>query len=245
MTARAAGALAAAAALGPFFALNDAAGPGWVSWTDLVDHPEPLDRRVQQVASLLAAGPGAPVVPVRVAASIAQLGLVARVLSPAVGAVLAAGVVPVLPAGSVRLHLRGSNPLPMAFVDPSVVPVGGAAEAARVLDREWIEGLADALSAVVRRRYRLSPLVAEGNIASAVAGALRAAVTVRPALTDSAGAVLDALLTAGSLAGRGRLRGDSTFARRSCCLMYRLPGAGTCGDCVLANEPWCANRPSV
>jgi len=25
--------------------------------------------------------------------------------------------------------------------------------------------------------------------------------------------------------------------RRSCCLFYRLPGAGTCGDCVLDERP--------
>ena len=23
------------------------------------------------------------------------------------------------------------------------------------------------------------------------------------------------------------------FARRTCCLFYRVPGGGTCGDCVL------------
>ena len=27
---------------------------------------------------------------------------------------------------------------------------------------------------------------------------------------------------------------DLPFRRRSCCLFYRIPGGGTCGDCVLA-----------
>jgi ferric iron reductase protein FhuF len=54
-----------------------------------------------------------------------------------------------------------------------------------------------------------------------------------PALVARADAVLDALLGSGPLAGTGRRREDGSFVRRSCCLFYRLPGAGTCGDCIL------------
>lgn len=237
MTAGARSALEAAGSLGPFFAVTDAPEPGWNSWAELVGGPAPLRRRVDEVRMLLASGPGSPDVPIGVAASLVHLGLVARLLSPIVGAVLAAGVVPVLPPGSVRLHLRGSNPLPMAFVDPSAVPVAGPADAARALDREWLVPLAGPLSTAVCRRYAISPHVVEGNVASAVAGALRTATTARPELAGAAAGVLDALLAAGSLAERGRRRDDGTFARRSCCLMYRMPGAGICGDCVLADRP--------
>jgi hypothetical protein len=27
-----------------------------------------------------------------------------------------------------------------------------------------------------------------------------------------------------------------SLARRSCCLLYRVPGAGICGDCVLRRD---------
>lgn len=229
-------ALSVAAGLGPFFDVDDAPRPGWVSWADVVDRPEPLARRVAEVGALLASGPGAPHVPARIAASIVQLGLVARLLSPVLGAALAAGVLPAVPADRVHLDLTGTNPVPMAFTAPSAVPVGGASEVAAALDREWVGLLVGPLNAAVARRYRLSPQVLEGNLASAVAGALRVAATARPDLAGAGAAVLDHLLAEGSLAGRGHHRSDGAFLRRSCCLLYRLPGAGTCGDCVLRDR---------
>jgi ferric iron reductase protein FhuF len=41
---------------------------------------------------------------------------------------------------------------------------------------------------------------------------------------------------AGPLAGTGRRLPDGRFVRRSCCLLYRLPGAGTCLDCILTER---------
>jgi ferric iron reductase protein FhuF len=42
------------------------------------------------------------------------------------------------------------------------------------------------------------------------------------------------LLDTDCLAGSGGIiSGDLGFRRRSCCLFYRLPGGGTCGDCPL------------
>jgi len=237
VTAEVRSALESAGSLGPFFALADARGTGWVSWSDLLVHPVTLHHRVHEVRTLLASGPGSPDVPVRVAASIVQLGLVARLLSPVLGAVLVAGVVPVVAAPSVHLRPLGSNPLPMAFGNPSAVPAGGTTEAARALDHEWLVPVVGPLSGAVSRRYGVSPRVLEGNVASAVAGALRTAAAARPDLAGPAEALLDALLAAGALADRGRRRTDGTFVRRSCCLMYRLPGAGICGDCVLADGP--------
>jgi ferric iron reductase protein FhuF len=83
----------------------------------------------------------------------------------------------------------------------------------------------------------VSRTVLEGNVTSAVAGALRMAAAARPELAEQVEAVLDALLTSEPLAGTGRRRVDGSFVRRSCCLFYRVPGAGTCGDCVLDERP--------
>ncbi|MES4829184.1 (2Fe-2S)-binding protein, partial [Streptomyces anthocyanicus] len=38
------------------------------------------------------------------------------------------------------------------------------------------------------------------------------------------------------LAGAGTLTGTS-FRRRSCCLYYRVPGGGVCGDCCFPTPP--------
>jgi ferric iron reductase protein FhuF len=61
--------------------------------------------------------------------------------------------------------------------------------------------------------------------------------TAGPEVAGRADALLEALLRSGPLAGTGRRRDDGTFVRRSCCLFYRVPGAGTCGDCVLDDRP--------
>jgi|GEM_PF-1837329 hypothetical protein len=46
------------------------------------------------------------------------------------------------------------------------------------------------------------------------------------------------LLGTGRLRGTGQLTGTGlAFRRRSCCLYYRLPGGGLCGDCCLRRVP--------
>ena len=228
-------ALAAAAELGAFSAVAPLSSPGWVSWARMVEDPAVLEQRVTEVQRMLATGPTSPSVDRRVAASIVHLGLVARLLSPIVGAALVAGVVPTCPSDRVLLRLAGTNPLPMALTGAQTVAVSDADAVADALEVHWLGPAVAPLTDAVRQRFRLSRHVLAGNIASAAAGALRAAGTARPELAGRAQAVLQALLEAGPLAGAGRRREDGSFVRRSCCLFYRLPGAGTCGDCVLTD----------
>ncbi|MCV2491173.1 (2Fe-2S)-binding protein [Geodermatophilus sp. YIM 151500] len=233
MSATAAVALAAAGDLGPFMAVDATPGPDWVSWADVVGEPVVLRDRVRQARELLAPVPGAPVVEPRVAASIVHLGLVARLLSPLLGAALVTGVLPVAAPDRVHLRPTGSHPLPLALPGADAVPVSGADEVAGALGRHWLTPAVEPLDAAVHDRFRLSRKVLSGNVVSAVAGALRTAAGARPELARRAADVLDAVLTDGPLAGTGRRRDDGSFVRRSCCLFYRLPGAGTCADCVL------------
>jgi hypothetical protein len=184
---------------------------------------------------MLAAGPGSPDVEVRVAASLLHLGLVARLLAPMLGAALVAGVLPVATGRQVHLRLAGSNPMPLAVTGATTVPAVGAA-AGEALARYWLDPVIERLSASVCGRYSLSRRIAQGNVASAAAGALRGAVTARRDLAPQAEAVLTALFARGPLAGAGGQRADGTFVRRSCCLFYRVPGAGTCADCVLTGR---------
>jgi ferric iron reductase protein FhuF len=224
--------LAGARVLGPFFAVAAGAGPGWVTWADIVNGG-PLQQRIDDVRATLAAAPGAPDVDLRVAASLTHLGLVARLLSPVLGAALLRGALPVARAEAVFLQLSGANPLPMTLAVARTVPVDDPGSLADALDREWLVPAVRPLSAEVTLRTGLSPQVLEGNTASAVAGALRMAAVAAPALTEFAANTLDAVLADSALADTGARRSDGSFVRRSCCLLYRLPGAGTCGDCIL------------
>jgi hypothetical protein len=229
-------ALAAAGALGPFFQVDRETCSGATTWADLTGDTDVLGRRVAEVRAVLGAGPGAPVVEPPVAASLTQLGLVARLVSPLLGAWLVTGLLPVAPAEQVYLRPSGSNPIPICFDGAAGVAISQAGELAGELAASWLRPVVDPLSDAVRRSFSLSRRVLEGNVVSAVAGALRMASAARPEVARRAEAILDALLAGGPLAGTGRRLPDGTFVRRSCCLFYRLPGAGTCLDCILTER---------
>jgi hypothetical protein len=224
--------LAAAASLGPFFTVTANPGPDWVTWAGLVDG-DLLERRVADVRAALAAGPRTGDVELRIAASLAHLGLVARLLSPVLGAALLHGTLPVAAPEEVHLQLAGANPLPLALPAARTVPATGPGSLADALDRSWLIPAVQPLSTEVAVLTGLSTQVLDGNTVSAIAGALRMAAAAAPELTTLAAGTLDAVLARGTLAGTGRRRDDGSFVRRSCCLFYRLPGAGTCGDCIL------------
>ncbi|MBN1093214.1 (2Fe-2S)-binding protein [Blastococcus sp. TML/M2B] len=230
-------ALAAAADLGPFFATSPDAGPDWVTWDRLTADPAVLGGRLAEVRTVLAGGPGSPAVDPVVGASIAHLGLVARLVAPVLGAALLTGTLPVSATSSVHLRLSGTNPHPLAVTLPRAVPAGGSEQLAGAFDEHWLAPAIAPLGDAVRTATGVPPQVLAGNVVSATAGALRMAAQARPGLAAAADEVLRALLRSGPLAGTGSHRSDGSFVRRSCCLFYRIPGAGTCGDCVLRQAP--------
>ena len=217
-------------ALSGFCALDATAEPTWISWADLLAQPDIWRTRAAEVRGVLSVH-GAPV-DQRVVASLVHLGLVARLLCPTMGAALVGGVLPVVAASGVQLQLRGPNPLPMTWAGVTGVEVHSPREVAQRLAQHWLEPLVQPWSDLIARDTGLSRRVLLGNVASAAAGALGLAST-RSELRDRSEAILDALLITGPLADTGRRRTDRSFLRHSCCLLYRLPGAGTCGDCIL------------
>jgi ferric iron reductase protein FhuF len=90
--------------------------------------------------------------------------------------------------------------------------------------------------------FRLSPQVLWGNVASALAGAAGLLAEAFPARAEAAGQLTAELLRQGPLRGTGEVvQPDPALprrflVRRSCCLFYRVPGGGTCGDCVLVPD---------
>ncbi len=226
-------------ALGPFFAVRTHAavpdGPPPRPLAELeVDGPA-LRERIAYVRGALG---GDAAVPLRVAASIAFQGIAAVVVSPAYAAAVLHATVPAL--GPATLHwqdVRG-GPLPLWAPDPRGTPHPDALSAADALAAGYAEHL-PALVTAVKAVVPVSERVLWGNVASVVAGAKRMVAAQRPAAADRAAAVAARLLDTGSLTGTGeRLPPQDpdrhwTFRRRNCCLFYRVPGAGVCGDCVL------------
>ena len=234
--------LADVAALGPFFTVRtgaaESADPTWQPFAALeVDGP-PLRRRIAHVRRAL--GGDAAVEP-RVAASIAFQGVAGVIVSPAFAAAVLHGVVPSL--GPDDLHWRDSatGPLPLRAAAPTGAPVGDAGEAAEGLGELYDRHL-PALVDAVREIAGVSPKVLWGNVASVIAGTTRMVTTGRPAAAGRAASVASLLLDRSPLVGSG-VRSPArppdvhwTFRRRSCCLFYRVPGGGYCGDCVLGER---------
>jgi ferric iron reductase protein FhuF len=237
--------LADVAGLGPFFAVStdpaESADPTWRPVRDLQTDPEPLRARIGQVARALSRGTadggacGAGGVGKhsedRVAASIAFQGYAAALVSAPFAAAVLHEVVPALTPEALHWRPSASGPLRLWSAAPDVRPVG---ELAGLLGAHL-----EPLVAAVRAQVPVSERVLWGNAASALAGAKRVLGSARPHAAERAAGLAGELLATGRLAGTGELLAPEppdrawTFRRRSCCLYYRVPGGGLCGDCVL------------
>lgn len=224
----AAEALADVAALGPFFAVSidpaEAADPLWRPF------PDGVERLIETTAARLSA------VEPRVAASTAQLSLAARLWSPVLGCALLHGVVPELTTLRHRPAAPGVVPLWLAQVRGRRCE--RAQDLAEAVYRTVVDTQLKTINAFVRERVPLAEGLLWGNAASALIGALRVIAAARPARADAARDLAARLLALGRLRGTGTLHGPGLgFRRRSCCLYYRVPGGGLCGDCCLEEPP--------
>lgn len=193
----------------------------------------PITFRVEKVAhSLRAPEP-------RIAASVAQQGLAARLWSVTLGCAVLHGSIPDL--DPVLLHWDPDAGAPDDLWLPEVRPL--PADAPTVADTV-LHGHLEPLAAALRARYRIAPGLLWGNAASALAGAARqldhwARAHARPQVATRARTLTAELLAHPLLSDTGTLTGTA-FRRRSCCLYYRVPGGGVCGDCCFTRPP----RPS-
>lgn len=170
----------------------------------------------------------------RVAVSIAQLGYAARLWSPVVGAALLAGVVPDL----ADLRIAATRPARLGIGEPRGWQAGDLAGLAELSYRSVVMAHLEPLAQTLNGRVASG--LFWGNAASGLAGALGVLIAARTELREPATALAGALLSVGRLAGTGELgvtAGGLGFRRRSCCLYYRLPGGGLCGDCCLSAPP--------
>lgn len=205
--------LAEVASYGGFFALTVGGDPtGWHpvaasyadGFADLVDATTARYRTTE----------------LRVGASLVHLGHAARLWSPVLACVLSHGVLPDLTALQ-----RADDDARLRLPEPTGEPIGPSPELLyRVVVREHMERFTTDLASGLRY----------GNIASALVGTSRMLLTARPDLREPITRLTTGLLGTGRLSGTGLVTGaDLGFRRNSCCLYYRIPGGGKCGDCPL------------
>ncbi|MFH7600307.1 (2Fe-2S)-binding protein [Streptomyces racemochromogenes] len=212
------------AAVGPFFTVPYGArppGPGFRPLTEL--YGEALGPYVAEVGRRIGTGPD------RVAASTAQFGIVSRLWSLGLGCAALGGRVPDLAPERVWWHLPDGGSLRLWLPAPAAVLPAEALG-------ETVLGNLAVLDAALRRAYGVSSQVLRGNAASGLVGSLR--VLLDRVAGDTAVELAAALLAdGGALAGTGEFVHEEglgvAFVRRSCCLYYKVPGGGLCGDCVL------------
>ncbi|MFJ4200131.1 (2Fe-2S)-binding protein [Streptomyces sviceus] len=227
--------LAALRPLGAFFVLRTIGGtcgaprPALPTLTQVYEkrgsdvYGNTMTFRVRKVAEALRAPEP------RIAASIAHQGLAARLWSVALGCAVLYGRIPDLAPHRLRWDPDASAPDDLWLDGVEPLP-GDAGTVADVVLRGHLEPLAAALHA----EYRLAGGLLWGNAGSALAGAARQLLGVRPDLSArtrdlTAGLLAHPLLT-GTL-------DSATLRRRSCCLYYRLPEGGVCGDCCFTRAP--------
>ncbi|HEX3811269.1 MAG TPA: (2Fe-2S)-binding protein [Mycobacteriales bacterium] len=230
------------AELGPFFALDrhspdTAPAEPWRSMADLVDG-DALTVRIAAVRTALAAAGGLSPESIepRVAASIAHLGLVARLISPVLGLAVLTGGVPEVQLRHIRWQPVLGGPFPLSLPVDAIPPRRSIdpIDIAATISRRVLAGPVAALVEATRQRS-VSVHIVWGNVASAVNGASTMIAAARPALAADARVIADRLLATPPLRGTAT-SGPDGFRRRSCCLIYRVaPNANgpVCGDCVL------------
>jgi hypothetical protein len=226
----AAHALRAAAQVGEFFEVDLVPDDSWFPLRELLSEPTALDGRISRTRRGLAGSTGVAIdlVPLRTAASVDHLGLVARVLSPVLGASALAGVVPKFTPDNVR-YRDDRQQLAVADCSGQFVQRAPAAAVRKTVIETVIAPLVNAYA----RDFRLSTKVLWGNVASALHGAVQVLDASGVAQRLPAADTVAALLRTPEFTGAVRATAP-TFVRNSCCLWYRIPGTTVCGDCVLS-----------
>ena len=188
----------------------------------------------------------------RVAASVLQLGLASRLISPLLAAATLDRRLPIVTGGDLRWADAAGSLVPLA-VRAAHVRVAGArddqksAPAACVsvagdpdvrARQEWSSALIDgpiAQLVAAGGAFGVSPTIGWGNVVSAANGAL---AQIRRSYADAPALAAEALVAATPQPSRHHTGGlgRESFRRRSCCLYYRAHPGGYCGDCVLARH---------
>jgi ferric iron reductase protein FhuF len=222
------------AGFGPYAApLVPAGAPDreWCPLPTLWHEETPLPTLVERMRTALARAHGVTVEEVepRVAASSVHLALAARLVSPVLAVSVVTGRTPVV-ADRLRVALGADHQVDTGWTyDERLLAEPAAVE---TLQRRLVDEAVVPLGEAVHRLTGLSRQIVTGNAASALRGAVTVIHGADPSLGPAAAALVDGLLVRPPLDDAGGIV-DGRWRRRSCCLFYRLPRGGLCGDCVL------------
>ncbi|MEU2221543.1 (2Fe-2S)-binding protein [Streptomyces sp. NPDC018347] len=213
---------------------------------------DPLAARVAVVGDRLR------VAEPRVAASLAHQGLAARLWSVALGCAVLYGELPDLDPRLLRWDVTATAPDDLWLTLPRPLPANAANAAdpgsprnparnsgnpadADTLAGAVLLGHLEPLTAALRARYGVAAGLLRGNAGSALAATARELGRRARARGRADVAARTRALTAGLFAHpllrTTGVRTGTAFRRRSCCLYYRVPGGGLCGDCCLTRPP--------
>jgi ferric iron reductase protein FhuF len=224
--------------VGAYFDVQPAAVEGaWSPLRELFD-PDVLTARVNRVRAVLAERTGldADDLDARACASIHFLALSSRVLSPVLAGVALRGVALDPDPEQMWWQAVDGGPIPLAWASFARSRASSAADGARRIEDGVLAHVLGPLADAYQRTFRLSEQVLLGNAASALNGAATMLLATGRELIIEPGAIADALLARGRLAGTGEYSAGRKFSRNNCCLFYRVPGGGVCGDCILARR---------
>ncbi|CAJ1508179.1 ATP-binding cassette domain-containing protein [[Mycobacterium] holstebronense] len=229
-------ALAELSAVSSYFAVSTgtADDADWHPVTQLYTDPDLLAGAIAGVQDRIGAAD------LRVAVSTFYLGFAARLWSIGLGGLAEHSLLIDLDpdqlwyadsGGPVRLYL----PNPTAWQGSSTNDELEPALADMILT-----GHLEPLAVAVRRLGPISEGLLRGNIASAALGAARALrwhhggdLADQP-IWDLARTMCDDERLAGAVSFSDS---GTDYRRASCCLFYRTPGGGLCGDCALTHKP--------
>jgi hypothetical protein len=189
-------------------------------------YADPITFRIHKVAqSIQAPEP-------RIAVSVAHQALAARLWSVALGTAALYGRLPDLDPRLLHWDPAGSAPDDLWLSEVRPLPVEAIGEVVR-------GGHLVPLAAALRSRCHISAGLLWGNAGSALAGAVRqldrwAQANGRAEVSGRARTLAAELFAHSDLSGT---LDPATLRRRSCCLYYRLPGGGLCGDCCFTRPP--------
>jgi hypothetical protein len=180
----------------------------------------------------------------RVAASIAHQALAARLWSVALGCAVRYGRLPDLDPRLLLWDPGAAAPDDLRLAELRALPTDtgtGPAALADTVVRVVLHGHLEPLGAALRDRYGLAAGLLWGNAGSALAGTAReldrwARANNRADAAARTRALADALFAHPLLNATGTRTGLA-LRRRSCCLYYRVPGGGVCGDCCFTQPP--------
>lgn len=211
------------ARIGPFFSVDTdpdvADHPLWRPLTDL--YGPALPDQITTVRARLGTSED------RVAASLLFQGVAGRLWSPVLATAVVHGRVPELDPA--RTYWRAGSPGPILLAAPATAALDGTPDNIR---RVIIEGHLLPFLDAVRSVTPVAEGLLWGNAASALVGAMTILTRARPLHSRAVPRFVGEMIAAPPLLGTGDF-GPGGFRRRSCCLYYRVPGGGKCGDCAL------------